>query len=181
MWPSPKYKKGGDREKDGGVAEDDPADSVAMDRSTNRSASPSPPSSGPSSFNRDASRPHGALSYGSPTRAPGGFGGRADAAAPTRTPATRGDAGAARHHARHPSAAFSESEPGEEGESDASEDGSDDGDDMDVLGTAGKIGLGANDDGVSSATSNEKMRLFDLAVRMSTEIEVREHRRHMKR
>jgi len=181
MWPSPKYKKGGDREKDGGVAEDDPADSVAMDRSTNRSASPSPPSSGPSSFNRDASRPHGALSYGSPTRAPGGFGGRADADAPTRTPATRGDAGAARHHARHPSAAFSESEPGEEGESDASEDGSDDGDDMDVLGTAGKIGLGANDDGVSSATSNEKMRLFDLAVRMSTEIEVREHRRHMKR
>ena len=59
MWPSPKYKKGGDREKDGGVAEDDPADSVSMDRSTNRSASPSPPSSGPSSFNRDASRPHG--------------------------------------------------------------------------------------------------------------------------
>jgi hypothetical protein len=51
-----------------------------------------------------------------------------------------------------------------------------DGEEMDVMGAAGKIVVFEDD-----LAASEQMRLFDLAVLMSGEIDIIDHKRHLKR
>ena len=46
---------------------------------------------------------------------------------------------------------------------------------MDVMGAAARVGVASSD------TESQTYRNFDLAVRMSAELGVREHRRHLKK
>ena len=66
------------------------------------------------------------------------------------------------------------SSSGGDSEDEADDPDADD-DSMDVMGAAARVGVASSD------TDSQTYRNFDLAVRMSAELGVREHRRHLKK